>query len=448
MSAIPTAHVPAGEYRIGSPGRGRLEAYLGSCVGVAIVDRRARVGGLLHALLAEPVSRDRRYSATFAARTAVPIFLEALEAAGCTRGGMQATLAGGALFGRLSQMDFDLDLGGRTVEVVNELLRQAGVPVIASETGGLLATRLRLDLDTLSSVAEPVVSFPAGPVRTPTPPTDGELDRAISRLKPVPQAALKIVRMLHGDDYGLRDIALEVRRDQVLSARVIQACNAAHLGAVEPILDIDQALLVLGGRVVGALIVSRAMRSFFTGSSHGYSTSRGGLYHHAVSTAIVAEQLATSTRASDRGVAYTAGLLHDIGKVVLDQHVADARPFFYREVEAGGRELLETERSALGVSHEEAGARLARAWEFPAVLQEAIGRHTDPTGVTTEPPLAHLVHLADLLVTRFDAGHEIDRIGTHALDETLARLRVTRQDLPALLAGIRWSDLWAPGYLG
>lgn len=446
MSVVPTAHVPAGEYRVAGSGHGRLEACLGSCVGVAVVDRRARVGGLLHVLLPEPVSRDRRFSATFAARTAVPLFLDELRAAGCTREGMQATVAGGALFGRLSQVDFDLDLGGRAVDVVNELLRDAGVPVVASETGGLLATRLRLDLDTLTCVAEPVHDYSCDPVRTPAPLTTEDLDRSIGRLRPVPQAALKIVRMLHGDDYGLRDIALEVRRDQVLAARVIKTCNAAHIGAMEPIVDIDQALLVLGGRLVGALIVSTAMRSFFGGASRGYSTSRGGLYHHAVSTAIVAEQIAALTAASDRGVAYTAGLLHDIGKVVLDQYVAESRPFFYREVEAGGRDLVETEQAAFGISHEEAGARLARAWGFPEALREAIGHHTDPSGVTTDPPLAHLVHLAELLVTRFDAGHELERIGTNALDESLARLRVPRCDLPGMIAGIRWSDLWAPGY--
>jgi chemotaxis receptor (MCP) glutamine deamidase CheD len=324
--------VASGDFRIEPSRPQRLEAHLGSCVGVSIVDRHAKVGGLAHFLLPDGGSTGFGYGKAVCARTGLPLFLDALREAGCLPAVMEATVAGGALVGSISRLDLELDLGGRTVDVVNAQLKDAGIAVVASETGGHFGSRLLLDLDTLASTVEPMVDDePPDPVR-PAPLTPDELTRATERIRPIPQTALKIIRLLQTDDYGLKDIAAEIRRDQVLTARIIRACNAAYLGAREEITSIEHALLVLGGRAVGTVTLAMLMETVYNVSTWGYSMSRGGLYHHAVSTAIVSEQLAMITRAATRDLAYTAGLLHDIGKVLLDQSVAAARPLFYREV--------------------------------------------------------------------------------------------------------------------
>jgi putative nucleotidyltransferase with HDIG domain len=446
MSA-PRTSVASGDFHVLPSRHEHLEAYLGTCVGVAIVDRRARVGGLLHILLPEASSAAQAFSPRLYARTAVPLFLEALRAAGCSADGMEATVAGGALVGAVSRLDLDLDIGGRTVDIVNAMLADADVPVVASETGGHFGTRLVLKLDTLTCEVEPMADDPLAPTTVPEPLTAAELDRATARLQPIPQAALKIIRTLQTEEFGLGEIAREVRRDQVLSARVIRACNAAYLGAREEIQSIDHALLLLGGRQVGTLILSTVMGGFFGSFARGYSMTRGGLYHHAVSTAIVAEQLAMITRKVERDSAYTAGLLHDIGKVLLDQYVAVARPLFYRQVVVEGTELLEVERALLGITHEAAGARLAELWSLPDALREVIAHHSRPADAEGDKTLTYLVYLADLLVSRFDAGHDLDRLGTDAVAEALRHLGLHQGSVPELVGRIQWADLRAPGYV-
>ena len=89
---------------------------------------------------------------------------------------------------------------------------------------------------------------------------------------------------------------------------------------------------MLGQNLLAKLVMSVAVKSFIDQCSTGYSLCKGGLFHHAVGTAVVAEHLAHSTRKVKPFTAYTAGLLHDIGKVVMDQYVASAYPLFYRGV--------------------------------------------------------------------------------------------------------------------
>jgi putative nucleotidyltransferase with HDIG domain len=359
---------------------------------------------------------------------------------------MEATLAGGALMGSVSRLDLDLDIGGRTVEIVNRLLKEAAIPVVQSETGGHFGSKLTLNLQTLKCSIEAAAEEPQSEEVRPKQLTAAELDRAIARIKPIPQVALKIIRTIQSDDYSLREIAREIRQDQVITAKVIKTCNSAYVSAKEEIKSIDQAIVMLGGRLVGQLILSSTMDHFFGGFQRGYSMSKGGLFHHAVSTAIVAEQLSKLTNKAELDIAYTAGLLHDIGKVLLDQYIASALPLFYREVVAEGTDLLDVERSVLGISHAEAGARLAELWSFPASLRNVIAHHTHPEQAPADQTLTCLVYLADLLVSRFDAGHELDRIGTSSLTNALQHLGLESSSLPELIGRIPWKILDTPGY--
>ena len=359
---------------------------------------------------------------------------------------MEASVAGGALLGDISPLDLELDIGGRTVDVVFQSLRDARIPVAASETGGVFGTRLTVDLDTMTSIATPFMGLSPASVTRPPRLTPDAIDRAIEHVRPIPQTALKIIRMLHEDDYGLREVALELGRDQVLSGRILRVCNAAARAGRRDITSIEQALVLLGGRLVGAMIVSSSVHGLFDESVRGYSMSRGGLYHHAVSTGIIARQLAELTEALQPDLAYVGGLLHDIGKVVLDQAVASARPFFYRELNSTGRNLVDLERSVLGLSHEEAGARLAILWGLPDVLADVIAHHGAPDTSANGSIPTCLVHVADLLASGFDPGQELDRHGTWAFAGALERLGLSSWSIERVVGSIRWAELAEPGY--
>jgi putative nucleotidyltransferase with HDIG domain len=179
--------------------------------------------------------------------------------------------------------------------------------------------------------------------------------------------------------------------------------------------SLDQALVFLGMRLLVKLVISVSVNELFDHSGLGYSLCKGGLYHHAVGTAIISEKLAEYTGSVKPGLAYTAGLLHDIGKVVLDQSIASAYPLFYRRLYEEENNFLEAENEILGFDHAQVGNKLARKWLFPESLCDVIRNHHRPEKAVRYLELAHVVYLADLLMSRFHSGLELERLNTESL---------------------------------
>jgi putative nucleotidyltransferase with HDIG domain len=119
------------------------------------------------------------------------------------------------------------------------------------------------------------------------------------------------------------------------------------------------------------------------------------------------------------GLAYTAGLLHDIGKVVLDQYVASSYPLFYRQLFEEETNFSEAEKTILGVDHAEVGGDLALRWALPDSLIDTIRHHHKPENAVRNLELTHIVYLADLLMSRFHTGLELERLSTETLSSRL-----------------------------
>jgi putative nucleotidyltransferase with HDIG domain len=148
---------------------------------------------------------------------------------------------------------------------------------------------------------------------------------------------------------------------------------------------------------------------------------------------MVAEELAKFTGKAPPDIAYTAGLLHDIGKVVLDQYITSIYPFFYRRTQIDGVELCEVEGEKLGITHTEAGELLAENWSLPHNLKNTIRHHHYPEKATIDPELTHLVYLADLLMSRFQVGQELDCLNMENLSARLQKLGLAPSEFPLMV---------------
>lgn len=414
-----------------------LEAYLGTCVGVTLCDREAKAGGLIHLVLPEPADMQHPWRPEMYAATGLPILIQALCSAGAKKSRLEACLAGGGLVGPLSELDLRLDIGGRTSEVVERILSRENIAIGTSEIGGYFSCRLALDLRTFESSIEPI-GVPVSPCRAGR---IGKLDpaqikKAIEGLKPIPQIALKLIRMLDDDSCDLGEVVREVRRDQVVSARVIGLCNSVYYGGKVKIDSIERALMILGNTRLLSLLLSTLMEDFLHQADEGYSLCKGGLFKHALGVAVISRRVALLTKKVKPDVAYTAGLLHDIGKVVLDQYLAESRPYFYRRTEIEGEELVLVETAEFGIPHTEAGSVLARAWSLPDRLDDAIRHHHNPEGALIDPELTNIVYLADLIMSRFKVGQEMERLNTRGLETRLRKAGLGLEQLPTVVEGI------------
>src|SRR5574340_401362 len=196
-----------------------LQAYLGTCVGLALYCKTTGIAGMIHLLLPEPVSRASIGQPEKYASTGVPLFIEAILAKGAQRETLVASVAGGALVGPVSEQDLGLDIGGRTADTVRMILAARGIELIQSETGGFVTCCLSLNTATGKCTIEPAGHhYPraAGKVNIKTP-SAADIKTAVDHTQPIPQVALKSMRMINQGGYAIEQLAEEVRKDQVIT---------------------------------------------------------------------------------------------------------------------------------------------------------------------------------------------------------------------------------------
>ncbi len=428
-------HVASGSYYISRMKPLVLEAFLGTCVGVALYDAQTGVGGLMHLLLPEPISLSGSFQPEKYASTGFPIFLKSLFDEGASKKHLKAYIAGGALVGPVFSRDLQLDIGGRTAETVMSFLKEENIPIEQSETGGFFTCSLSLDLTTWQCDIKPsgFDKAAAGSRTQIQVPSTREIEQSLESIQPIPQVALKILRLIDEEEYDIKALTTEIRKDQVISAKTLKLCNSVIFAGSNKIESLDHALIYIGLQMLIKLVISASVDNFFSYSGSGYSLCKGGLFHHAIGTAVIAEKLADLTGRVKPGSAYTAGLLHDIGKVVLDQYVSSAYPLFYRKLNEEENNFSETEKTILGIDHTEVGSELARRWSFPESLIDVIRHHHKPENAIQNLELAHTVYLADLLMSRFHAGLELDRLDTAALSARLAVLGLSIERFPDIV---------------
>lgn len=425
MAVMQRYHVAAGTFIVSERKPLLLQAYLGTCVGLALYCKTTGIGGIIHLLLPEPVTITSIYQPEKYASTGVPLFIESLLAKGAQQETLVASVAGGALVGPISEQDLNLDIGGRTADVVRAILTARDIELVQSETGGFFTCCLNLNMATGQCTIEPAGDHNVMEKVKIKIPSTADIKSAIDHMQPIPQVALRCLRLVNEGGYAIDQLAEEIRKDQVITARMLSLANSAMFAKRSTIETLDHALIYLGQDQLVKLILTASVHSFFDQSTMGYSLCKGGLYHHSIGCAQVAEALAAKTRKVDHRIAYTAGLLHDIGKVVLDQYVAPAYPLFYRQAMENNENVIATEKRLLGVDHTEVGYLLAKQWLFPESLVHVIRHHHQPNIEDEHKTLAVIVYVADLLLSRFHIGFELERLDTRELADLLGYIDLT-----------------------
>lgn len=437
MPRLPTQIVSSGEYAIAGDIPRKLTAILGSCIGVALYDRKNKVGGLFHILLPEPPTDNFPADCMIYATTGLPLFIKELLETGADKKYLEAVIAGGALIGQVSHQDLTLDIGGRTAEFVSKILFQEGIPIKESETGGYFGCTLTLNSSTWKAEIASATPNYTGESTHFSPPRPEEIDRMIEKIRPVPQAVLKILRLIGQKNYAMGNIADEICQDQVIGAKVLRYCNSMIIG-MKNVDSLDRAVIMLGEAGLLEAVLSMTVDTYFIREAGGYSLQKGGLHHHSLAVANCAKVIASHTGKANPTTAYTAGLFHDIGKIVLDQFVADAAPLFYKNLLTQRKNFTEQEREILGIDHQEVGKKLALKWQLADSLVECVEFHDSPEKAIKHPKLVHIIYIANLLATSFQAGTDIETGNAHKLGARLNTIGLTAMELPDLISRVPW----------
>lgn len=238
------------------------------------------------------------------------------------------------------------------------------------------------------------------------------LDQAES-MRPLPQAVLDLARTVSDPDAGLDKVAATLRNDPVLTAVVLREANSAFVGAIEAASTVEQAVVRLGGARVLAIAVTNSLPSEINEALPGYGIYEGGLHAHAVATSHITDVVRMLSPLKPPAALVTAGLLHDIGKLLLarllrPQLIPDA-------LQQEGTDITAAERTLLDLDHAEVGAALAAHWKLPEEIVRAIQFHHQPE---LADELAAGVALADRMAHRI--LHDEEPTGSGAAGADLA----------------------------
>ncbi len=245
---------------------------------------------------------------------------------------------------------------------------------------------------------------PMAPAPARTPIDLALLQQRIAQLPALPRAAAEALAMLRDEDSGADDCARIIATDQALTARVLRLANSAFYGVPGRVSSVNRAVQMLGKRTLrGALTTVAVGGQFSAIQCEGFQFD--GFWRHTIGTAIGAEAIAR-TRALDDETAFTAGVLHDIGRLALAAHFPRETAAMLALARTHDLALLQAERLALGTDHAAIGAAIASRWNFPAAVQAAIAAHHLPQQNGNGPGMADVIHVADAIVHALDLAGE------------------------------------------
>ena len=174
-------------------------------------------------------------------------------------------------------------------------------------------------------------------------------------------------------------------------------CNSTLLGGASPVSSLRDALVRIGNKRLLQIILSAGGTDLLGREVEGYDLARGDLWKHSMLCALLAESLCDVVSYPSPDKAFTAGLLHDVGKLAMAESVAGSFEAIREASAAGKISFLEAETEVLGVSHAEIGGRLGALWNFDAEMVAALRHHHAPAGASGGSKLPFLVHLSDIL---------------------------------------------------
>lgn len=224
-----------------------------------------------------------------------------------------------------------------------------------------------------------------------------ELLAKISAIPPLPAIASRVLELADNDHTSALELANVVSADQGLTAQLIKASNSSFYGFSRRVTTVREAIVLLGFKQVRQMSVSASIMKNFRQVMPNDRFNLDLFWGHSVVVAIVAESVARATRAAKPEDAFTAGILHDIGRLVLWQEMPHEFNEALELAEESGIPLGEAEVRMTGFSHDEVGRALAEMWHFPQALVEALGRHHESALTVEHDGVAGIVSLANRL---------------------------------------------------
>jgi len=229
----------------------------------------------------------------------------------------------------------------------------------------------------------------------------------IENLPTLPEVANKLLRIINDPITTAQDVANLISRDLSLTSKVLRLANSAFYGVPRTVATVHNAVVILGLKVINTMVFSITVVKLFPNDGRSEQFPRKKFWSHSVAVAVLSKMLALRMRKFslfDPEESFCAGLIHDIGRIVMDQYLHDDFTKALKLAKEQNITLSEAEFKVFGFTHSEAGDWLTQRWELPGDIRAPIIWHHKPLEASEAREITALVHLADALAWQMDFG--------------------------------------------
>lgn len=259
-----------------------------------------------------------------------------------------------------------------------------------------------------------------------------KLQSIIAEMPRISADSIKLFNMISREDISTDELIQAVQTDGMLTARLLQIVNSPVYGVITPVLTVSRAITFLGRQMISCIVMEECLGDMLNTPLPGYQCEEGQLWKHDLRTAVAAKEIAKLNPGyCHPDVAFTGGLLHDIGKIVMSKMLEEYKEDFDLD---SGRPFVENEMIHADYNHAEIGKELAALWQLPALFQEVIEHHHVPSAAIEEMrPLIYMIHLGDIISVLGGYGTGIDNL-YYVLDQGYTRyLEVNEEQIEQVM---------------
>ncbi len=251
----------------------------------------------------------------------------------------------------------------------------------------------------------------------------------ISTIPTIPSVLQQLSTIIENPKISLNEISHFVSKDPALTTKILQMVNSALYGFPGRISSVNHAVMLLGLNVVKGLLLSVSVFEIM-------NKTMIGLREHSIGCAIGSKVLAQKKGLKEPEEVFVAGLLHDVGKVILTLIYPDDYDKAQKQAEAAGISIYDAERSQFSETHAAVAGWLSEKWHFPKKLCECTANHHRPQVSVLAPLEASIVHTADVLIKARGIGFSGDAIVPELNPKAFELLALTEEDLRDVLKEI------------
>ncbi len=232
---------------------------------------------------------------------------------------------------------------------------------------------------------------------------------SITDIPTLPSIVIQVNKMLQDYDTSIGNLSKIIETDQAMVTKILRLVNSTFYGFRSKIKNINHAIIVLGFNTIRNAIVSVSIIKTFSGEKISEGFDITDFWKHSIAVAVTSRYLSEKTELDSPDDCFVAGLLHDVGKVVLSQFFEQIFEHIWRTAKEEQLSFYKVEKKVLPVDHAQIGGHLAKNWQFPSSLVDSITYHHEINKAASNLHQLMIVHTADSIVNNhnFDSANPL-----------------------------------------